>query len=579
MYKHSTYAKGRWWKRTIIEVLTTEFGSQPRSYWEGALKSGAVRVNNKLVTKDYTFKGGDLFTHNTHRHEPPVFGRVSLVAETADMLCVSKPSSMPIHPCGAYRDNSLVHILAREPLVPEQPPLHLVHRLDRVTSGVVVLAKSHDTAMRMSEQIRGKETTKIYLARVRGRFPNRERLSWFTEQSSVRAGEACNDHQDEDEEDEGQDEGQKQEKVKRAYERALLSVCDYDMDDSRAGSRHKRKAGQSSNEAIDEMREKSRKVEDHDNTVAARAVLSSEGPPKSMVNDDTVQSHVKMQDIPTWDELAKSEATRIGFIDMSTRVKGGQYTVSVWDDGRSASEGLVLRCPIGVVSFRDGVYNCHPEGREAVSIFRPVGQYDPVSDTSLVECRPVSGRTHQLRLHLQLIGSPIANDPCYGGELFYGQARRLEEARGALRLLRSKNMRPLSKVPHMLAVGADEAVDRDLLMTQKDAMDDSVDAHDTDILATLEETQRREGETEEAHIQRICRYCQAKDAVDAESMFHCDGIWLHAQMYANPRAGWGPFEGAPPQWASALLGGHEQTRSQEAGVKRVKTIVQERQDT
>ena len=43
--------------------------------------------------------------------------------------------------------------------------------------------------------------------------------------------------------------------------------------------------------------------------------------------------------------------------------------------------------------------------------------YNEADDTSLVECRPHTGRTHQLRLHLQLLGNPIANDPCYGGVL------------------------------------------------------------------------------------------------------------------------------------------------------------------
>ena len=43
--------------------------------------------------------------------------------------------------------------------------------------------------------------------------------------------------------------------------------------------------------------------------------------------------------------------------------------------------------------------------------------YNPEDDTSVVRCQPHTGRTHQLRLHLQLIGNPIANDPCYGGEL------------------------------------------------------------------------------------------------------------------------------------------------------------------
>ncbi|CAN0300220.1 unnamed protein product, partial [Hapterophycus canaliculatus] len=41
-------------------------------------------------------------------------------------------------------------------------------------------------------------------------------------------------------------------------------------------------------------------------------------------------------------------------------------------------------------------------------------RYDAASDTSVVECTPVHGRTHQIRLHLQWAGHPIANDPCYG---------------------------------------------------------------------------------------------------------------------------------------------------------------------
>jgi 23S rRNA-/tRNA-specific pseudouridylate synthase len=68
-------------------------------------------------------------------------GSVTLVADTPDILAVCKPPSMPMHPCGAYRDNSLVHVLKREPLLPGTPPqLHLVHRLDRVTSGPIPIA-------------------------------------------------------------------------------------------------------------------------------------------------------------------------------------------------------------------------------------------------------------------------------------------------------------------------------------------------------------------------------------------------------------------------------------------------------
>ena len=66
-----------------------------------------------------------------YRHEPPVFGKILLVGETEDIVAISKPPSLPMHPCGAYRHNSLEYIMRREHLVPNQPTLSVVHRLDR----------------------------------------------------------------------------------------------------------------------------------------------------------------------------------------------------------------------------------------------------------------------------------------------------------------------------------------------------------------------------------------------------------------------------------------------------------------
>ena len=46
--------------------------------------------------------------------------------------------------------------------------------------------------------------------------------------------------------------------------------------------------------------------------------------------------------------------------------------------------------------------------------------YDEKSNTSVVICKPKTGRTHQIRIHLKYLGFPIANDPCYGGIVFNG---------------------------------------------------------------------------------------------------------------------------------------------------------------
>lgn len=46
--------------------------------------------------------------------------------------------------------------------------------------------------------------------------------------------------------------------------------------------------------------------------------------------------------------------------------------------------------------------------------------YDKDTDTSVVKCKPKTGRTHQIRVHLKYLGHPIYNDACYGGRLFNG---------------------------------------------------------------------------------------------------------------------------------------------------------------
>jgi 23S rRNA-/tRNA-specific pseudouridylate synthase len=92
-----------------------------------------------------------------------VFGEIKFIGETQYLLAVNKPSSIPMHPCGSYRFNSLEYILRNEPIIPNQPFFHIVHRLDRLTSGLIVLAKNKFTAAKVSEEIRSKNTEKVSL--------------------------------------------------------------------------------------------------------------------------------------------------------------------------------------------------------------------------------------------------------------------------------------------------------------------------------------------------------------------------------------------------------------------------------
>ena len=113
----------------------------------------------------------------------------------------------------------------------------------------------------------------------------------------------------------------------------------------------------------------------------------------------------------------------------TVRESDGDQTADAAMDAAGASVGAVRRTlvvvslPIRCVSHRDGVYECALDASDAKpseTAFEAVaGSFN--GRTTLVRCFPRTGRTHQIRLHLEALGHPIANDPCYGGQMFYGE--------------------------------------------------------------------------------------------------------------------------------------------------------------
>lgn len=73
--------------------------------------------------------------------------------------------------------------------------------------------------------------------------------------------------------------------------------------------------------------------------------------------------------------------------------------------------------PLLTVAPKVALNRVKPEGKEAKTAFHRIS-YD--GETSIVRCRPYTGRTHQIRVHLQYLGHPIANDPLYSNEWVWG---------------------------------------------------------------------------------------------------------------------------------------------------------------
>jgi hypothetical protein len=86
------------------------------------------------------------------------------------------------------------------------------------------------------------------------------------------------------------------------------------------------------------------------------------------------------------------------------------------EDGTGDHVHLQVDAPIETIDPANGIRKITKEGKAATSVFT-LRDYDAATDTSLVECCPKTGRSHQLRLHLQWLGHPIVNDIQYGGRI------------------------------------------------------------------------------------------------------------------------------------------------------------------
>eukprot|EP00731_Ephydatia_muelleri_P026928 Em0018g1028a len=119
---------------------------------------------------DRVVKNNDVICHTVHRHEPPVTAQpLKIIHEGDDIVVIDKPSSIPVHPCGRYRHNTVVFLLGKEHNLFN---LRTIHRIDRLTSGLLIFAKSLARAQSLEAQIRGRELDKEYVCRVGGEFPS-----------------------------------------------------------------------------------------------------------------------------------------------------------------------------------------------------------------------------------------------------------------------------------------------------------------------------------------------------------------------------------------------------------------------
>uniref|UniRef100_A0A336LLV6 CSON012854 protein n=1 Tax=Culicoides sonorensis TaxID=179676 RepID=A0A336LLV6_CULSO len=173
-FTFTTFAKGRWIGEKIIDVFIREFRAHPEEEYERAIINGSLTVNDEKVPVDYKLQHNDFLSNTVHRHEIPVVDHpIQIIHLDEDVCIVNKPASIPVHPCGRYRHNTVVFILAKEYNLKNLKP---IHRLDRLTSGLLLLGRNLKRSREMQTHIDQRLVQKEYVCKVEGKFPDTQIL-------------------------------------------------------------------------------------------------------------------------------------------------------------------------------------------------------------------------------------------------------------------------------------------------------------------------------------------------------------------------------------------------------------------
>jgi len=149
-----------------------EIGS--RAVAERLVRSGNVRVDGRARPKSHRLEGGEEL-----QFEAPAPRLSELEPEQMDLhvpyedehlLVVDKPAGLVVHPSAGHRSGTLVHgLLALDAEGGDEDRPGIVHRLDRDTSGLLVVARSPEAHRRLQELVRARALTREYVALVAGR--------------------------------------------------------------------------------------------------------------------------------------------------------------------------------------------------------------------------------------------------------------------------------------------------------------------------------------------------------------------------------------------------------------------------
>lgn len=164
----------------IDRVLAEHFPDYSRSQIQRAIEAGTLLVNGVAVKSNYKVASGDLvsltLTRPVSEKEPPQGEDIALdiVFEDDHLLVINKPAGMVVHPAAGHRTGTLVNaLLGRGTFNDDEDEAQsdrpgIVHRLDKGTSGLMVVARTETAHRHLAKQLKDRTLSRVYWAIVWG---------------------------------------------------------------------------------------------------------------------------------------------------------------------------------------------------------------------------------------------------------------------------------------------------------------------------------------------------------------------------------------------------------------------------
>lgn len=157
----------------LDKLASTVFDEFSRSTLQKWIESGQLTVNDDKVKNKYVVKAGDVVsltaTLEAHSDDLPENIPLDIVYEDDDLVIINKPVGMVVHPGAGNRTGTLVNaLLYHYPAQSHLPRAGLVHRIDKDTSGLLVVAKTAAAQLDLITQLKDKHVYREYVCVVKG---------------------------------------------------------------------------------------------------------------------------------------------------------------------------------------------------------------------------------------------------------------------------------------------------------------------------------------------------------------------------------------------------------------------------